>query len=46
LGFLEGVGSASAFDQIRACVVNAEEVISEIKTGIADISTKDPAKVK
>jgi len=45
-GFLEGIGSASAFDQVRECIDDSETVVEDLTNGVEDIETKDPAKVK
>ena len=45
-GFLEGVGSASAFDEIKACIADSEDIYNDVDNGIIDIKTKDSAKVK
>jgi len=46
LGFLEGVGSASAFDDVRACVADADVFASDVDQGVDDIKTRKPDEVK
>jgi len=45
-GFLSGVGSASVFNDLKACINDDQEIIKEIETGVQDIKTKNPEKVK
>jgi len=46
LGFLEGVGSASAFDDIKACIADGDQWANDVDQGIADIKTRKPEEVK
>jgi cathepsin B len=45
-GLLAGIGSAQAFDQVKACVTDSEDVIGDIASAVADIESKDPSRVK
>jgi len=45
-GFLNGISQSSVFDSIKACISDSETFYKDISEGIADIKTKNPAKVK
>jgi len=45
-GFLQGVGHSHAFDEIKVCIADDESIMKDLETGIVDIRTKNPEKVK
>jgi len=45
-GFLVGISSGHLFEDIKACISDSETFYKQVSAAIADIKTKDPAKVK
>jgi cathepsin B len=45
-GFLAGIAADSVFDELKACISESKTFFTQISTAIADIRSKDAARVK